>query len=288
MKKISSYALAKVFGVSPSCLYYWEKTHLIKRSIEEKNRHFFGFKDIVAVKTIIDLKKQGLSLQRIRQILGEIKRKLPHKFSLSEAKLMVKGKRIQICLQGVKFDPYGQLYLDFRSPPSKTLPFDKHISAQEWFRRGCRLDDSPQTLSQAEEAYLEALKLDNNFTQAMINMGNVYYLQGKTHQATMWYKLVLKKAPDSAEAHFNYANLLEDNDQLEEALSHYQMATILKEDFAEAHYNLALVYEKLGQSLKAYKHWSAYLKYSSDKRQKIKVRKYLEKKRGNFPPIDKT
>ncbi|MCD6320058.1 MAG: tetratricopeptide repeat protein, partial [Candidatus Desulfofervidaceae bacterium] len=155
------------------------------------------------------------------------------------------------------------------------------------FKRGCWLDDNPETMSQAEEAYLEALKLNKDFVPAMINLANIYYIQGRMFQAAMWYELALKKSPENAEVHFNYANLLEDQGHLEEALLHYQMATVLKPNFAEAHYNLALIYEKQGKPLLAYKHWKSYLKFASDEKQKEKVLFYLKQK-YKLPLVDKS
>lgn len=289
MSKIRRFTLARMFGISPSCLYYWEKTSLVKPSIVKGKRRFYTFKDVVSVKTIVQLRKQGISLQKIRRILETINRKgLGRDAPLSEAKILVKDKTVQVSLRGMKFDPYGQLYLDFGSEERAQIKsVSQNMTAEDWFERGCRLDDSPETMSQAEEAYLEALKLNKDFVPAMINLANIYYIQGRMFQAAMWYKLALKKSPENAEAHFNYANLLEDQGHLEEALLHYQMATVLKPAFAEAHYNLALIYEKLENPLFAYRHWKDYLKFSSDEEQKRRVKFYLRQKYKSSP-VDKS
>ncbi len=262
-----------MFGISPNRLYYWEKTHLIKPG------EFYTFKDLVSIKTILNLKKKGISLQRIRHLLKQVKTRTPYlRFPLAELKFEVKGKKLYISKEGIKFDPYGQIYLDFEKETAEVKSVGDFLTAEDWFERGCRLDDTPETIKQAEDAYLQALHLDKHFVPAMINLGNVYYLQGKIENAAMWYQLAIKEDPESPEAHFNYANLLEEKKAIEEAISHYQVAIVLKPDFLEAHYNLALLFERIGQPLKARRHWEAYLNLCTDEEERKRIKDFLEKK----------
>lgn len=271
MKRFNRTTIAKMFGICPSRLHYWEKVHIIKPG------KFYTFKDLISVKTVLNLRKRGISLQRIRQLLSQVQRRTPYlRFPLAELKFEVRGKQICISQEGIKFDPYGQIYLDFKNEPAQIKSVGDFLTAEEWFERGCRLDDTPETIYQAEEAYLQALHLDKHFVPAMINLGNVYCLQGKLEQAAMWYQLAIKRDPDSPEAHFNYAHLLEEKSGIEEAISHYQMAIFLKPDFSEAHYNLALLYERIGQLFKAREHWKAYLDLCTDEEEKKRIKAYLE------------
>ena len=274
MKEFKRASVAKIFGVSPSRLYYWEKIHLVKL------RNSYTFKDLVSVKTILLLRKGGISLQKIRYLLDQIKKKMPYlRFPLAELKFEVSGKKICISQGGVKFDPHGQVYLDFETELPEIKSVGDFLTAEDWFERGCRLGATPETIHIAEEAYLQALNLDNTFVPAMINLGNLYYLQGKIEQAAMWYQLAIRQAPESPEAHFNYATLLAEKDNFEEAISHYQMAIVLKPDFLEAHYNLALLYERIGNPIKARPHWEAYLDMCPDEEEKKRIRDYLESKK---------
>jgi len=274
MKKFNRTTIAKMFGICPSRLHYWEKIHLIKPG------DFYTFKDLVSIKTVLNLRKRGISLQKIRELLSQVQKRTPYlRFPLAELKFEIRGKKICISQGGVKFDHYGQIYLDFKSEPAKVKSVGDFLTAEEWFERGCRLDDTPETIYQAEEAYLQALHLNKHFVPAMINLGNVYSLQGKIEQAAVWYQLAIKQDPESPEAHFNYANLLEEKNGVEEAISHYQMAIFLKPDFLEAHYNLALLHERTGQPLKARHHWEVYLSLCTDEEEKKRIRAYLEGKK---------
>jgi len=274
LKKFKRASVAKIFGISPSRLYYWEKIHLIKP------KNFYTFKDLVSIKTILILRKKGISLQKIRYLLNQIEKKMPYlRFPLAELKFEVMGKKICISQGGVKFDPHGQIYLDFESETPEIKSVGDFLTAEDWFERGCRLSFTPETIHIAEEAYLQALNLDNTFVPAMVNLGNLYYLQGKNHQAAMWYELALKRDPESPEAHFNYASLLAEKDDFEEAISHYQMAIVLNPHFLEAHYNLALLYERIGNPINARPHWEAYLDMCPDEEEKKRIRAYLESKK---------
>jgi len=274
LKKFKRASVAKIFGICPSRLYYWEKVHLIKP------KNSYTFKDLVSIKTILILRKRGISLQKIRYLLTQIKKRMPYLRSpLAELKFEVIGKKICISQGGVKFDPDGQIYLNFESETPEIKSVGDFLTAEEWFERGCRLSATPETIPIAEEAYLQVLNLDNTFVPAMINLGNLYYLQGKSQQAAMWYELALKRDPESPEAHFNYASLLAEREEFEEAISHYQMAIVLKPDFLEAHYNLALLYERIGNPLKALPHWEAYLDMCPDEEEKKRIRDYLKSKK---------
>ncbi len=85
-------------------------------------------------------------------------------------------------VHGLRAERAGQLVLDFapRGTPTRVVPFrrPRHApaeSAEEWFDRGCELDEDPINLAAAQAAYQRALELDPDYVPALINLGTLHY-----------------------------------------------------------------------------------------------------------------
>ena len=83
---------------------------------------------------------------------------------------------------------------------------------------------------------------------ALINLGNLHYIEGHLPEALALYAQAASQAPDYFEAHYNLANALHDAGRFEEAAEAYQASLAVDETHAEAHFYLAVTFEKLGNS----------------------------------------
>ncbi len=93
-----------------------------------------------------------------------------------------------------------------------------------------------------------ALIADPCLVAALINLGNLHYIEGHLPEALALYAQAASQAPDYFEAHYNLANALHDAGRLEEAAEAYQASLAVDETHAEAHFYLAVTFEKLGNS----------------------------------------
>ena len=66
----------KLTGATDNQLKYWTRIGLVSPEIIGKTFNY-SFRDIIALRLIIDLKQKGLSLQRLRKGLANLKRLLP-------------------------------------------------------------------------------------------------------------------------------------------------------------------------------------------------------------------
>jgi tetratricopeptide (TPR) repeat protein len=263
-------ATARILRVSPARLRYWERTALVRPSVETGGQPAFGFHDLVTLRALVALVERGVSLQRIRGSVQALSAAFPDLDQPLRA-LRVWGKGQVVARHGgALIQPDGQLVLDFDEPggPARevaALPQQAEEvaaasrSAAEWFERACELDGAPATLGEAEAAYRRALDADPAFADAHCNLGTLYFNQGRRDLARECYERALAEEPDHLEANFNLASLLEEQGRREGALHHYKCALRANPAFAEAHLNLALLYEKLGLHRKAREHWRRYL-----------------------------
>ena len=94
MINYSSKWVTQVTDATLPQLNYWDKTGLVKPSIQaavgKGIPRLYSFTDIVQIKTVVKLKDQGISLQKIRKCIAYLKAHLPEIESpLAELRLIV-------------------------------------------------------------------------------------------------------------------------------------------------------------------------------------------------------
>ena len=254
---------ARILRISQARLRYWERTELVRRSVEDGSERGFGFRDLVRLKSVLGLLERGVPLRRIRRSARDLQCRLPEmEDALGSLRLWDEGsQRVVVEHAGALFEPGGQMVLDFRSrkpvgegdPVARLAPTP--LSAAEWFERGCTLDSDAATQSEAIEAYRCALAADPRFADAHCNLGTVFYNQGRRQAALECFRKAMEIDPLHLEANFNAASLLEEQRAEESALRHYRTVLSVDPMYLDAHVNVALLYQKLGRKARAREHW---------------------------------
>jgi tetratricopeptide (TPR) repeat protein len=258
---------ARILRISQARLRYWERTELVRRSVEDGSERGFGFRDLVRLKSVLGLLEHGVPLRRIRRSARDLQLRLPEmEDALGSLRLWDEGsQRVVVEHAGALFEPGGQMVLDFRSgkpagegdPVARLAPTP--LSAAEWFERGCALDSDAATQAEAIEAYRCSLAADPRFADAHCNLGTVFYNQGRRQAALECFRKAMEIDPLHLEANFNAASLLEEQRAEESALRHYRTVLSVDPMYVDAHVNVALLYEKLGRRARAREHWRRYL-----------------------------
>ncbi len=90
--------VSSLTGVSVRQLNNWDKIGLIKPSVQESGgrgtSRLYSFEDIVEIKTVMWLKSQNISLNKIKLVINYLKEILKYERPLKEAKLVTNGKEI--------------------------------------------------------------------------------------------------------------------------------------------------------------------------------------------------
>jgi tetratricopeptide (TPR) repeat protein len=257
----------RILRITETRLRAWERAGFVER------RREFSFRDLIALKTLKELRDNRIPPQRIRRALDSLVQKLDGvQQPLTELKIVSDGRTIAVDLGDGKMEALtGQLLFDFdtgalaqvqelqRREPAGSREARERES-ERWFQTGLQLEESGAPPDEVLRAYAASLELNPNAAGACVNMGTVYYQCRNLGEAERCYRRAIEIDPEYPLAHFNLANIYDEQGRLEEARSHYGTALRLRPDYADAHYNLALLCEKTGEPMQAVKHWRAYLK----------------------------
>ncbi len=92
---------ASIAGCTPRQLRYWRDTGLIQPAVPsagQREREGYDFRNLVELRTITGMLKQGISLQKIRKTLEFLRRRAEGSRPLAECKLITDGSTIfEIC-----------------------------------------------------------------------------------------------------------------------------------------------------------------------------------------------
>lgn len=232
----------------------------------------YTFSDLIALRTVQRLRKSNVPLKKIARSVKALKRKLNEvEHPLTELRISSDGRRIIVSYDGAAMESdSGQFLMDFETrdlrstvralkvPPQSVAR--RKEEAEQWFLKGLSLEERPETIADAIQAYTRAIELNPEAAGAYINLGTIYYNSQRLDEAERCYRAAIQIDPQYSLAFFNLGNVFDERGNLQEARQHYEQALRLTPNYGDAHYNLALVYDKLAQRGKAVHHWRAYLK----------------------------
>ena len=102
-------------------------------------------------------------------------------------------------------------------------------------------------LQEASQAFLNAIKIKSDYTEAHFNLGLIYQQLNKLDNAVKAYKSVISLTPNYPSAHNNLGIIYLEKSQLDSAVEHFEWALAYKYDFAEAYNNLGATLQKQGK-----------------------------------------
>ena len=263
--------VAKIFDISEGRLRYWDSSAFISPTGHDGRRCCFTFQDLISIRSAMALLAGGVSLQKTRRIIEDLKDKLPRSsHPLDRLRIKSDANTIVIIEDGHEFEAdSGQLLMDFSVKsikesivaqlPSRAYAAPESRTAYEWYLEGCGLDDDEECLGQAEEAYHRAIYLDPTLANAYTNLGNLRYRAGSVQDAKILYAKAIEVDRDQPEAHYNLGFLGFEDGDLDAAAECFRRAVELDATFADAHFNLAMTLFRLNQDDTARVHWKRYL-----------------------------
>jgi tetratricopeptide (TPR) repeat protein len=136
--------------------------------------------------------------------------------------------------------------------------------AQELFRSGVALSQSPRSVDKAVEADTRAIELDPDLPGALLNLGSILLSRAKYEPAEKYYRRALEAKPDYAKAHFNLGLLYHEREHATLAEMHYKTAIVLDPQYGDAYYNLAVLLEEHRRHSAAIPYWRTFLKFDSE------------------------
>ena len=275
----------RMLGVSEQQLRGWERQGLVR------NPDVFSFKDLIALRTLLKLRENRISTQKIGLAVASLKQKIAGlEYPLSEVKFLPEGKKLSVQVAGQKIEPIsGQILFDFETaarndvksfpaePPANRAVVEKE--AEFWFQRGLELEERGAPIEETIEAYQKSVQLNPHAAGAWVNLGTIHYRMRRYRDAEKFYTQAIEADSGYPLAHFNLGNLYDEEGRLDKAEEFYKAALRLNPQYADAHFNLALLCERRGETLKAVHHWKTYLKLDPTSSWATVARRQLDKLR---------
>jgi tetratricopeptide (TPR) repeat protein len=100
---------------------------------------------------------------------------------------------------------------------------------------------------EAASHYLEAIRINPNFSSTQFNLANYYAARGNKEEAYRHYQEAIRIRPDYANAHSNLGVLLASQRSFEEAAAQYEKALRIEPANAGFHYNYGVALANLGR-----------------------------------------
>jgi tetratricopeptide (TPR) repeat protein len=253
-KLFSPQEVARLAGIPGGRVRYWTHMGLVPHVRQPPKKLKFTFQGLVAVRTIKELREQGVSLHQIRACVEKLKKRHPEIAApLCEVRFLAFRRKILLARKRRRFTPDGQLHLDFAEAGNRIVRLAEpdtgalFLQALESEGRG--------DWEKAREKYAAILALKPDHPDALVNLGNILHRWRFTEGAEAHYRQALDADPEHAEANFNLANLLEEKGWLDEAVQLYRKSLDANPEFSEACFNLARTLEKQGKADLARDYW---------------------------------
>ncbi len=265
MKGYSTRNVAELLGIKDETIREIARSGILDPERTTGNRYRFSFQDIVILRTAKELLDAGVTKARINKTLFELKQRLPSERSLSSLRIAGDGGDVVIHQdEQVYSAESGQIHFNFavadlagtvaplaRQAAEQAESSDQ-LTSDDWFDLGVDLEAVSPT--DAPAAYLRALELDPEHSDAHVNIGRLLQETGDYQSAEEHYHRALEAESDNVLAAFNLGTLLEDMGRIDDAIAAYKRAA----SFADAHYNLSRLYELVGQHAEALMHLKTY------------------------------
>ena len=265
MKGYSTRDVAELLEIPSEVVRDIARAGILEPARTPGNHYRFDFQDIIILRTAKELLQSGVKRAQVNRALFRLKAKLPSNRPLTSMRVSGDSGAVVIQEDDQVFNPdSGQMHFNFAvadlagtvaplaRQAAEAAEQSDQLTSDDWFDLGVDLEAvSPED---APAAYLRALELDPNHSDAHVNIGRLLQEAGDSKAAEEHYHQALSAEPDNVLAAFNLGTLFEDMGRIDDAIQAYKQASNL----ADAHYNLSRLYELVGEHAQALKHLKTY------------------------------
>lgn len=262
--------ISRLLGVSATRLRTLDRSGIVSPSGKRRGRRAYTFADLIQLRTAQTLLDGKVRLRDVSRAMLALKKSLPRVARpLAELRIVSDGRSIVVKTQDGDFEPLsGQMMLDFEVQELRddvvrvlrpTAGRERARTAYELYLRASELDETPDTMAEAESLYHRAIELDPWLTIAYTNLGNIAFRRQDVETAEQFYRKALEIDSKQPEAQYNLGYVMLERGRAEDAVPLFLGAIASDPKFADAYFNLAMAYEQLGQAKKARPHWNNYI-----------------------------
>lgn len=261
---------ARILELSAARIRALARSGLVAPRRGARGEYRFAFADLIILRTARGLLEAGVPFARVRRALHNLADRLPEGRPITAVRIVADGARVIVQDADVLWDAESsQTLLNFkvadlaeqiaplaRNAATAGLAPNQTLGPSDWFEIGCDLELC--STDEAAQAYRQALAIDPEHADSLVNLGRLLHELGDVDSAEQHYRRALSVRPTDLTALFNLAVALEDTGRLREATLSYRETLLADPDHADAHFNLAAVLDRTDQRLAAIKHHEAY------------------------------
>lgn len=258
--------VGRILGVEPGRLRYWERLRLVRPQARWGER-FYGFGDLVALRTLQRLTASHVPAQRVRTAVASVEAQFGSpELSLNELTLVDRGGRVAVVPPGASapFDPLTRQWLlafELATAAGELRSMSPN-TPEDLFQRALDCESDPESLPEAVATYRRVIDAAPNWVEAHINLGVALYQMGCVEDAKAAFEAAVRLDPENGISRYNLGCVLEEQGQIDRALEHLRRAAAIMPSHPDVHFNLALAYEKRGERNLAREEWNLYLRYA--------------------------
>ena len=269
MASYSTREAAELLGLSQERVRRLAESASLHPERSQRGWYRFDFRDLVLLRTALELENSGVSPRRLLRSLRDLKRQLPEDRPLTAIRITLEADELVVQDDDLAWNPEsGQVRMGLQVESAgadvesldrrraRPVAAEKSLEAADWYELGCGLQ--AQSPDQAAEAFRRAVELDASLADAHINLGVLMHERSDLEGAEMCYRLALRAEAKSATAAYNLGVVLEDLGKPEEATEVYRRAIESDPLLADAYYNLSRLYERAGDRAAALRHLRSY------------------------------
>lgn len=99
-------AARRIVGITQRCLDYWDERDVVRPSIRrgagKGSVRAYSFRDLVRLSVVKELRDGGVSLQKVRRVLQEFRRRYGSEDPLGGVRLVTDGRRVYLATDDPK------------------------------------------------------------------------------------------------------------------------------------------------------------------------------------------
>jgi Flp pilus assembly protein TadD len=280
----STATLTHLLDISRERIRAWVKAGLVKPASTEHGVWHFDFRQVCAARTLTELSRSGIGLEKIRKSLARLLKWMPElEQPLEQLAALEKNGPLLVRLEaGELAEPDGQLHFEFtqQPPPGPMKLIAGPRTAGEWAAQGLE-QEREGYLEEAAASYRQSLLTGGPEAQTCLNLGNVLRALGNKPQALERYSQAVEIDSAFVDAWNNLGTLLVELERPHDAIAAFHRALAADAEDFRAHYNLADTLDELGLNDQARAHWEAYLRYDPQSQWGAHARRRLSKAKRN-------
>ena len=206
MASYSTREAAEVLGLSQERVRRLAESASLHPERASRAWYRFDFRDLVLLRTALELEKSGVSPRRLLRSLRDLKRQLPADRPLTAIRITLEADELVVQDDDLAWNPEsGQVQLGLQVEEAggsvesldrrraRPVAAEKSLDAVDWYELGCGLQ--AQSPEQAADAFRRAVELDAGLADAHINLGVLLHEGADLEGAEMCYRLALRADP---------------------------------------------------------------------------------------------